>query len=271
MSLTPELISRFEADGIIKLPGFLPEELVNRAITAVFDVFARAGIWKDNHWCLEHLPKTHLPAAGSELIKGSKRLKETRALVTPEMMEVVSEFSHRPVADIHSDNMQTLFTRPNADEWQLPASIWHLDAPRLPSGEGPGVQMFTFLNEVESQGGGTLVVAGSHRFLNHQKFIRSKDVKKKLRQKPFFRDLLNKHYQDRDELMARQDVVDDIPVRIVEMTRKPGDVYLTDLRLLHTLSSNILNVPRVMATQRFFTSSSWAEITADAKQNPEAQ
>lgn len=265
--LTAEQKTQFEQDGIIKLPGFLSDEVVNPVIHAVFEVFANAGIWADGRWRLEHLPPTNAPLAGSEMVKGTKKIRATRDLVTADLLKVISDLEDGKVLGTHSEKIQILFTRPNATTWSVPASIWHLDTPRIPSNKRPGVQMFTFLNSVEPQGGGTLVVAGSHRLLNEHQFIRSKDVKKRLAQKPFFCDLLSKKFADRDNLMSRMDSVEGIPVRVVEMTGQPGDVYLTDLRMLHTLSDNVLQVPRVMATQRFYTEHGYQEILQSFSQS----
>ena len=260
LMLSAEQKTLFEEDGIIKLPDFLPMAVVEPAVKSAFEVFAEAGIWAENQWLLDHLPPTNQPAAGSDLVKGTKNLRATRNLVTPGVLELMKALSNGEELNQFNDKMQLLFTRPNATSWTVPATIWHLDTPRLPSGSRPGVQMFTFLNQVEPSGGGTLVVAGSHRLLNDNTFIRSKDVKKRLKTKPFFKDLLNKHCPDREQLMARREVVEDIPLRIVEMTGQPGDIYLTDLRILHTLANNALKVPRVMATQRFFTETGWSEM-----------
>jgi hypothetical protein len=38
---------------------------------------------------------------------------------------------------------------------------------------------------------------------------------------------------------------------VVELCGEGGDVFLMDMRLLHTLAPNASRVPRLMATQRF--------------------
>ncbi|MYD99310.1 MAG: hypothetical protein F4X98_18250 [Gammaproteobacteria bacterium] len=40
-------------------------------------------------------------------------------------------------------------------------------------------------------------------------------------------------------------------VQVVEFCGEPGDVWFTDLRMLHTLSPNTTSVPRVVLTQRY--------------------
>jgi len=156
---------------------------------------------------------------------------------------------------------QLLFTLPNATTWTVPATIWHLDMPRLPAGGVPGVQLFTFLEPVLPEGGGTLVVAGSHRLLNTGRFIRSKDVKARLKRWPYFRELMAKDATDRSRFVHEVGRVDDVELKVVELCGQPGDLYLTDLRLLHTLAPNAARVPRIMLTQRF-----WLDATREAAQ-----
>ena len=79
-----------------------------------------------------------------------------------------------------------LFTLPNSDTWTVPTG-WHVDTPRLASGRRPGVQLFTFLDTVEPRGGGTLVVAGSHRLLNEGRFVRVIELRQLLCREAFFR------------------------------------------------------------------------------------
>ena len=40
-------------------------------------------------------------------------------------------------------------------------------------------------------------------------------------------------------------------LEVVELTGQPGDVYLMDLRVLHSRCANTLPVPRLMITRRF--------------------
>ena len=156
----------------------------------------------------------------------------------------------RPLKNGWSAIPQVLFTPPNAEEWHVPANIWHVDVPRLGKIGCPGVQMFTFIDHVEAGGGGTLAVAGSHHFLNDQGKVRSKGVKKGLQRVPWFTNLFEKG-QDNRHLLESPSYEGDIELQVVEMTGEPGDVYLMDLRLIHTLAPNASDRARLMATQRF--------------------
>jgi len=256
LHLNQALKTEFEQCGLIKIPDLLPETAFSAAQQAVFNMAEQAGLRANNQWQFHHLPATTEPAAGSKLIKGVNKLSALKTLVTPELIQITEILAGESELVPMTALPQVLFTRPNATEWSVPHSIWHLDSPRLSDGESPGIQLFTFLTEVAPQGGGTLVITGSHRLLNDQGFIRSKDVKKRLKKAPYFADLMSKKsHLDRAQLTQFTGEVDGVEVNVVELTGKPGDVYLMDMRMLHTLSSNVLTEPRVMATQRFLSTS----------------
>ena len=47
--------------------------------------------------------------------------------------------------------------------------------------------------------------------------------------------------------------IDGVPVKVVELTGDPGDVYFVDLRILHSIGANVSNQPRMMIAQRMPT------------------
>ena len=135
-------------------------------------------------------------------------------------------------------------------KWEVPRNIWHLDMPRSRSIGPPGPEMFTFLNKVEPKGGGTLILAGSHRLLNDVDYLSSKGVKRKLKRHAYFRELTGKGDGDRSRFLEEIGYIDNVPVKVVELTGDPGDVYFVDLRLLHSLGANTSDQPRMMIAQR---------------------
>ena len=44
----------------------------------------------------------------------------------------------------------------------------------------------------------------------------------------------------------------DVELQVVELTGAPGDVWLMDLRVLHSLSPNTSDRVRIMASQRYY-------------------
>lgn len=246
--------------GILHLPGFLPPERVTLARDVVLNALERQGAWRDGRLHLEGRPSSAYANAGADLVRGIKRARQLNEVVTPQLLDLVAALLDGRDFVTTTDVPQLLFTLPNATEWTVPHINWHLDVPRLASGECPGVQMFTFLDTVEPGGGGTLVVAGSHRLLNENRRIGSKDVKRKLKQEPYFRDLMSREAGDRRRFLTEPGRAGSVEVQVVELHGEAGDVFLTDLRLLHTLAPNVSQRPRMMLTQRFIPAALRTEI-----------
>ena len=57
-----------------------------------------------------------------------------------------------------------------------------------------------------------------------------------------------------------------MPLSVVELTGEPGDIYVTDLRLLHTVAPNVGPRPRMVMTQRYVYREAMAEmLTSQAR------
>lgn len=235
--------------GVLGMKAFISRSRAERALGRVRARLERSGVW-DNGWHLDRVSRPAWPNAGLRL-PGLKHASALQRLVTPEVRSVVSELLGGRDHVAVPEYPQLLFSLPNADVWEVPGSIWHVDFPRLPSGDLPGVQLFTFLDTVGPGGGGTLVVAGSHRFVNQGRRIRSKDVKKALKRKAFFAELMSPLRERTAASLMAGENVDGVDVQVIELCGEPGDVYLTDLRLLHTVAPNAATTPRIMLTQRF--------------------
>ena len=201
--LTQHQIETFETKGLIRLDGFLEQDKVAAAQKFIFGLAEKEGFWRDGVWQVDKIsdrPKFIKPMHKAKL----DTLMTDRLLTVINMLvdgQALDEVLLRPPA--------LLFTSPQKTEWAVPASAWHLDTPRLPGAGLPGVQVFTFLDTVIPQGGGTLVVAGSHRLLNTGKFISSQNTKKMLKREPYFRNLLSKDFSDRNRFLTTTEKVDD--------------------------------------------------------------
>lgn len=226
--LTDEQIAEFDRHGILRIPGLLAAETVGAARDQV--QMALSGAWK-----------------------GEAKLSAVAALIDePRLLEAVDLLLEGRAFDRELfKRPQVLFTPPNADRWIAPTG-WHVDSPRLPSGQRPGVQLFTFLDTVDPGGGGTLAVAGSHRLFNQGRLILAKDLRRLFRREDFFRALYSKAPEGRAGLFNRVGHIGDVALRVVEFTGAPGDVYLMDLRVLHAVAPNVTERPRMMATHRFW-------------------
>jgi len=249
-TLTDHQREEFERKGVLRLEGLLSAERIRSAREAVLRPLERLGLWWDGAWRLDQWPKPQWPASGLKTARviGNKRPELEALIEEPALLAVVDGLLEgRPFDRGIYKRPQLLFTLPNIETWVLPAG-WHLDVPRLASGEAPGVQVFTFLDAVDVGGGGTLVIAGSHRLLNDSRFHKTGKVMRALRQEAFFRDLCSGAL---DGGALPGGVVGNVPLQVVELTGAPGDAWLMDLRLLHTAAPNATERPRMMATHRF--------------------
>jgi hypothetical protein len=55
-------------------------------------------------------------------------------------------------------------------------------------------------------------------------------------------------------LMLDGDMIDGVPVRVVELTGAPGDVVLMHLGIMHSLAPNHRATPRIMLGQQIYAS-----------------
>jgi ectoine hydroxylase-related dioxygenase (phytanoyl-CoA dioxygenase family) len=149
-------------------------------------------------------------------------------------------------------------TFPMSDrEWSVAPRVWHADFPfDLPTVPLPGVKMFVFLSDVPPRGGGTLVVAGSHRLAgrlaaNTSPAQRADTRRMRLRlldSDPWLRTLTTPG-GDADRTRRLMDdgaTIDDVRVQVVELSGRAGEIVLTHPWLLHCRSLNCGNAPRLM-------------------------
>lgn len=252
----------FRDRGVLRIEGLLDREVLNVAMTELWARLAAQGLSAETGWLGASGKRTGAIVAVPKALKNLQKQPQFAALLGQNVVDIVDELLEGRAHATMVDYVQLLFTLPNVHEWRLPHKIWHLDMPRNQEASIPGVQIFACLNKVEPGGGGTVVVAGSHRLLNHGEFIRSRDVKKLLMREQWFSDLMSDCVEDRSVFMTDAGVVDGVEVQVIEMCGEPGDVYFVDMRSLHNLAPNARDVPRVMLTQRF--------LRIDCSSNPEA-
>ena len=247
----------FHDRGVVRLEELIPVSIVKPARDLCYEELERQGLWRDGGWLGDPQQDASL---GSRVLKGlkhrTKNAEAYRALDTPAVLEAARQLAGGRALRALMNRPQILFTPPNSEEWVLPHKVWHLDVPRLGKLGLPGVQIFSFIDSVPPSAGGTLVALGSHRLLNDRGRIRSKDVKRILRrEEPWFRDLLRPASDDRGRFFVDTRTAGDIDLRVFELCGEPGDVFLMDLRMLHSLAPNATRKPRLMITQRYFVES----------------
>lgn len=257
--LSQEEKESFVKWGFVKIDALIPNEVVDPIREAVLDRLRRHGFWGEEGWeaPADAEAEKKLRNTIKEISRSSKSL---RPILTEQVLSYARDLVSGDEVEMSPPITQFLFTAPSSyvmnhdgrwnGKWEVPRNIWHLDMPRSRSIGPPGPEMFTFLNKVEPKGGGTLILAGSHRLLNDVDYLSSKGVKRKLKRHAYFRELTGKGDGDRSRFLEEIGYIDNVPVKVVELTGDPGDVYFVDLRLLHSLGANTSDQPRMMIAQR---------------------
>lgn len=229
--LSPDQRDAFAEQGCLRLPGFLSRAQVEPVRRQVLDELKREKIWASGRTLSTQL--SGLPAF-QQIGRVSGRVKVPnlqQVLVTPELCAIVSAIAGD--ARVAPAATQLLLSLPHQGTWTLAGLNWHLDLAAGPSGGVPGVQAFFLLDDLVPQGGATLALAGSHR-----------GEKQRIPGHSSLRALL-KNSEDLEQDLRRAGVA------IVEMSGRAGDVFLMDMRVLHTPSINASRNVRMMATARF--------------------
>lgn len=257
----------FDAEGFVTLPGVLDNDVVARMCAGLWETFLEpSGLLREtpDTWkgggrlgltelvgALRPGPDTHqaLMAAGEHDVFAP--LED--ALITA-VDQVFGPDQWRPVEEVGGLPMPA-FPIPDAT-WNVPYAAWHADEPTFSSHQDSlGLLVFVFLDIVPPKGGGTMVLAGSPRRLHH--------LAKEVAQESESADPVVLQCHESTQMLAEQeDWIRDLftdggdpearvarfmtegfvsagfPLRVVELTGKPGDITLMDPRALHTLSAN---------------------------------
>jgi hypothetical protein len=162
------------------------------------------------------------------------------------------------------------------EAWTLPADIWHLDS-RL--GENVGalrrVFVFTVFASLAERGGATLVLEGSHRLLmhfheglsrKHRNFQHKWHRQQFLKWDPWL-ERLAAHDESADRIeifMGHDSTVQDVSVRVRELTGEPGDAWLCHPLMVHGRSPCTGTAPRFAMAKMVMPK---GEANADAEES----
>lgn len=225
--MTPQQLSSFNEQGYLLLRGAIPTKSLNKVRNDILDELKRLNMWASGKR-LSAVNKTLTPFQETVKISSSIRLEHLHDKLLPDQItSLLPKLAGRDLAFTHQ---QLLISLPNQGAWSLAGLNWHTDVASSSSDLVPGIQAFILIDKVKTHGGGTLALAGSHRF-NRRNNLRGKAG---------------------EILRAGGDVTLLGPnISIVEMSGEAGDVYLMDMRVLHTPSINATHNVRIMATVRY--------------------
>jgi hypothetical protein len=258
--LSQEQQAEFHRSGILRVPGAIAARAAASMCDSIWDMLSRNyKIRRDDSetWKAQRIMGTkERPKAITVAQVVNPALRATLdQLLAPEKWD----------CDQHWGSLLVSFPGafPEASAgWNVPSQGWHLDAPvvrALP--DLYGVRIFTCLAKVEPQGGATLAVAGSPRLaraLANARGVaklRSADVRKGLVQRhSWIKDLCSPG--DSRGRVARfmntGATIEDVDIRVIEMTGEPGDVYLVHPVMMHAGSPNCLKTPRMVLSSTVY-------------------
>ena len=230
--MTPEQRTFFQERGYLLLKGAVSQSQLRPVRERVISELHRLGISPSGQGIPKSIRK--LPAF-QQITKLAQSLDvpELAAKVTPpKVQEVIDALAE---AKPKSNQSQLLVSPPNQGEWRLDELNWHADLSASHRERTPGIQAFVLIDDVEKHGGATLILSGSHRRTGNRE------------EEQRLRDALRRNRENESELQGRN-------LFIIELSGKAGDVYLMDMRVLHTPSINASRRLRLVATVRFFLS-----------------
>jgi len=228
--MTPDQAGFFVDQGYLRLEGFHPRKRMMAARQQLLDRVARLSGGKGMPRSLQGLPVFQQIGKLSGLVDAPGL---HQALMTPALIDHVTQLAGHAPAVIQDTRL--LLSPPHQGAWTLDGLNWHVDIAcqdRL-----PGIQAFFLIDDVAPRGGATLALTGSHRA-----GIRQAGPAASLRAALKTAAGLQRHLREQG-------------IAILEMSGRAGDVYLMDMRLLHTPSINTTRNLRMMATSRCFLDS----------------
>lgn len=246
--LTPEQAELYEQEGVVRLPGLVPLSDIEEMLGVLWRrLEARCGAVRDR-------PETWTIQRPAQL---TARNDEFAAMANAKVRKVLDDLLGADRWKVPARWGIPLVTFPGFDKrWDVPHLHWHLDLQA--SAEPPRVaRLFVILSPSHPGGGGTGYVAGSHRVIRdlarrEGRTLRSAEARKLLMaHEPWFAALESvRPGEERMERFMRTDsVAAGARVRMDEMLGEPGDLILMDPLMLHAMTPNVRETPRMMLTE----------------------
>jgi hypothetical protein len=253
---TPQQREEFDRSGIVRVPGAIASRDAATMCDRVWETLGRRfKIRRDD-------PGTW----------GARRVAGFHDLPKSENFEQIGSPAVREALDnlLGDGNWQRperwgslLVTFPESTaRWDVPHKSWHLDFPAPSHVQGLfAVRLFVCLATLRPAGGGTLFLAGSHRLVQD---LADKEASGKLRSAEAREGLIRNHpwvkglcssdqKVDRVQQFVKEGaVINDVKVRVIEMTGEAGDIFMTHPLMLHAGSTNCAQSPRMVLSSTVY-------------------
>ncbi|WP_158291034.1 phytanoyl-CoA dioxygenase family protein [Kribbella antiqua] len=246
--LSPAQREKFERTGLLHLPAAIPAADVN----VMCDL-----IWE--HVRAEHQIERTDPTTWviEERLSGLQKVArrgEFERIGSPAVRSMLDGLLGQWTVPGKWGGLLVTFPRRETTPWDVPFTVWHNDF--VPGSGLRAVQIFVLLNDIRPRGGATVVLTGSHHLV--AKYADPSDDgphPKRLRKAlaavdPWLRDLWDG--DPGDDRVRRYMVdgaeIDDVKLRVVELTGSAGDVFFMHCDTFHSPAPNCRDQPRMMAT-----------------------
>lgn len=210
MELTDQNRTTFAATGLLNLERQLPKSRTEPAKQYLMGELERLGIREGGKWHTKKFDGVSPFQVANVIAQKLRHHPSLDQVIPPEMVTSIGQLAGAKVKAAQT-NAQILITPPQKEKWEVPALGWHVDVAIPAKDIVPGIQVFVLLGDIAKQGGGTMVIPGSHKN----------------------RDLIPN------------------PNTVMEMCGNAGDIYLMDMRIRHAPSINATKHARIMLTARY--------------------
>ncbi len=231
MILSSDQAALFHEQGLLYLPQALPKRQVMSLSNLVLNSLQKNSVWSKGRILSRKWSQLSPFQQINELSQTLAMPDLYDRIVTPDLHDLIHKLAQSQRAMSHQEVL--LISLPRQGAWTLSALDWHRDARITQQNELPGIQIFVLLQDLNARSGGTMAIPRTH-------------------QGPGLK--LNKSMIDAywTDIPSATLKVNETNLAAAEMVGKAGDVYLMDMRLLHTPTINASNSLRMMATVRFF-------------------
>jgi hypothetical protein len=246
---TADVRARFEASGVLRLPG---------AFAADRAADMRDAIWQHAERQAGLRPDDPAGWAGAPVLSWQALSRDPvfRPLVdNPPVTEALDAIFGTGGWRRPRPGAQILFSLPEPDPWIMPDS-WHIDCGfDQATWPVPAVKLFAFVGDVGPRGGGTMVLSGTHRLVDRYRQGLPAPVGAGrenwlafIRHHPWLARLLDgaERPDHGRPLVGEAAEIDGVPVQIAELTGSPGDVVITHLHVFHARSPDTGATARLM-------------------------
>jgi len=251
MSLSPAEIERFEVDGFLVVKGAFARDDALTMQSEWWSELANVYDIRRDDQSTWRQPARDLRRAKLSPVQAT--------IATPRVRGVIDDLLGPDAWLTPKHWGRVITTFPVGGDWSLPAGLWHWDSPCAWHRDAMnGLLVAIFVGAVETHGGGTLLLAGSHRLLLKQEAALARDGWRghtKARRELFYRShpwlmaLTGVETSLRDRIASSMEngtTIDGIPIRVVELTGEPGDMVFCHPTLVHCVSPNHGTQPRFM-------------------------